>query len=54
MIGKRARTIGAALGAVLVAALLPRDGAGAAGLPRGAEAWSGAYAMELRLASATR
>lgn len=44
----------AALGATLLAGLLPRAGVGAAGPPRGAEAWSGPYAMELRLASATR
>lgn len=44
----------AGLGAILLAGLLPSPGAGAAGPPRGAGAWSGPYAMELRLASATR
>lgn len=44
----------AGLGAALLAGLVPSVGAGAAGPPRGAEAWSGTYAMELRLASATR
>ena len=53
MSGKRAKTVAAGLGAVLLAGL-PRAGAGAAGPPRGAEAWSGSYAMELRLGSATR
>ncbi len=54
MSGKRAKTIGAVLGAILLAGLAPGAGAGAAGPPRGAEAWSGSYAMQLRLASATR
>ncbi|HLL45458.1 MAG TPA: hypothetical protein VK399_02070, partial [Longimicrobiaceae bacterium] len=34
--------------------LLPRAGAGAVEPTRGADAWSGSYAMQLRLASATR
>lgn len=54
MSGKRAKTAAAVLGAVLLAGLVPRAGAGAAWPPRGADAWSGSYAMELRLASATR
>lgn len=54
MNGKRAKTIVAGLGAMLLAGLVPRLGAGAAEPSRGADAWSGAYAMELRLASATR
>lgn len=54
MSGKRARTTAAGLGAMLLAGLLPWTPVRADELPGGPDAWSGAYALELRLASATR
>jgi hypothetical protein len=52
--GKRARTVGAVVGAALLVGLGPRAAAGAPEPPRSEASWSGTYAMELRLASATR
>ncbi|MEW5928268.1 MAG: hypothetical protein AB1941_12435 [Gemmatimonadota bacterium] len=55
MRAKRAtRAVAAGVGAVLLAAAVPGAAAPAPGPPRGADAWSGSYALELRLASATR
>lgn len=42
------------IGALLLASLLPPGAAGAPERPSGPEAWIGPFAMELRLASATR
>lgn len=54
MKAKRATgAVAAGVGAILLAAAIPGAAAPAPG-PRGADAWSGSYAMELRLASATR
>lgn len=51
MNGKRAKRVGAAVGAALLAGLPPSVAAEA---PHVAHAWSGSYALELRLASSTR